>query len=306
MTEQINDQATGDQAVMSKTDYESLELKIRKEQSELRKELPKKLIDKIVDIVDGCMLMPKGKQANFITREKLTYNLLRAFKESKEVNTTVNYFNLLEYGAVFIKNTKDIARLDFVDKNMKEIVYTTYYNHVNKLGPERAHYRDVILFDFNSIYLEKYHHDYIQNNKNGLGYSEMSVFLASIGECSSKDEIRKVLKIDKQTASEESKYGTVTKIEDHPIMKKVIEEYQIPTEVINKPKRKLQMLDTKTLAVVREFDSMNDAQAETGIRSNTIANVVCEGESAKNYMDAGGYKWQWSNKPNGKYDKLRA
>jgi len=84
-------------------------------------------------------------------------------------------------------------------------------------------------------------------------------------------------------------------------MKEVMIEYSIPVEIVKKPKKKLLKMDKHSMEVLEEFDSVKDASEKTGISASTISNVICTGFSAKNYLLAGDFRWQYSSEPNKKY-----
>lgn len=71
--------------------------------------------------------------------------------------------------------------------------------------------------------------------------------------------------------------------------------------MIYKPERKLHQLDPITLAVVAVHDSVYDAAAKVDIQCQKIQYALCQGISARTHLEAAGFKWEWSDKPNKKY-----
>ena len=125
-------------------------------------------------------------------------------------------------------------------------------------------------------------------NKNVLSFVEMVYFLEE------KDYYKEIKPFIKNYGIE------LEKSEEHPVIKDLIEEFDISKDIVSLDKIRLNQLDIN-MKVVASFDSVRDANEKTGISSSTISNVLCEGKSALKYTKAGGFFWTWSNKMNIKY-----
>lgn len=276
---------------MTQAQYDTLELQIKKEQTELKKEFSIPFNQQIREWLEMSFMLPKDKKENFITREKLIttlYQILRTQK--KKFQDPKNIFAEIRYYAVFDKETNEIGKLFNIDFVNQTADYFTYFDKQNGFDMRTKHFRDILLFDYNSPQLAAMHAHYIGSNKNGLSFHETVQFLEDFNYNKKEEPM-----IPKG-------YGVeLVKAEEHPMMKKVMIEYKIPDEIVKKPKRKLQKLDPDTLEVLEEFDSVKDAEEKTGIRAAAISNVLCGGFSARNYLVTKNFKWQYSNECNKKY-----
>lgn len=275
---------------MTPAQYDTLELQIRKEQAEDKKGFSASFNTLVREWLDMAYMLPKDKKENFITREKLTSMIYKIIRSQKKFKDPANIFGQLRYLAVFDQETKEIGKLFSINILTHECEYFTYYDKMNGYDTKTKHWRDILLFDYNSIQMEFFHREMAAVHKTGLNFTDMCHFL----------ENTDFIAADKQVPTKG--YGVELKeAKDHPVMKQVMLEYKIPDEVVKKPKRKLYQMDATTYEVIAEFESIKEAAEKTTISSSTIHNVLCSGYSAIKYLLAGGAKWRYSTEPNMKY-----
>ncbi len=268
---------------------EALLLQIKKEEEQVKKEIKPTVMAEMRDLFDKCFMMPKNKKEHFITREKLQLDMLKLLQRQKKFRPSENIFNQLRYLAVFDREENVIGRL--VDLNMIDMTasYITYHSYANRQEIIIKHFRDIELFDYNSISMEVMYNKQA-NFYGGLSYVDTYKFLTG-------EDVR----VTKQRTNENLGYGVeVVDTEDHPVLKEVIEQYNVPV-VDKKEKRKLLKLDAKTLEVVEIFWTVKEAADKLEISASTISNVLCQGKSAQKYTEAGNHKWAYSDQPNLKY-----
>lgn len=276
------------------TDYlDNAALQIKEQQKELKEDVSNTFLNELRKFVDYSFMPPKDKKENFITREKMILELLKLYKSQKyQFREPRNTFDVLRFTAVYDKDTHDIGRIVWIDSYNKKVVFFTYYDMLNKRPAQEKDWKDVLLFDYNSIQFEALYKTYKFNNPNGLDKLKMQEFLMA----EQHDNI--VFHTPQPGFGMEYRDATQT-----PVMQMIIEDHAIPQDVLKpKPKRRLLQLDSKTLEIVASFASVKEAGLAIGMKQNSIQNVICQGGSASKYLDAYGYKWSWSNEPNPKYN----
>ncbi len=272
------------------SNLDNIELQIKQEQAELKKGLPANFISEVQDFIEMCFMLPKNKKENFITKEKLKSILYKIIRSQKKFKNPENFFGEIRYLAVFDKEKAEIGKLISLDMLNNTAEFITYYDKMNGYDSRVKHWRDIYLFDYNSPQLEAMYNQYQSQHQRELSFVDMTHFL----------EMQDFIKSRKTDKTQD--YGIeLVKAEEHPVMKTVMLEYKIPENVIKKGKKKLLKLDPITMAILEEFDSVKDASDKLIISASTISNVLCQGGSAIQYREAGGFRWQYSDKPNSKY-----
>lgn len=271
---------------------ENLELQIKREQEPLKRELKPYILDELRSIIENCFMMPKAKKENFITREKIVLDLLKTFQKQKKFKPSENIFSNIRYLAVYDTADNQIGKIVDIHLMEQTVEYFTYSDYINKRPNRVKAFSEVNLFDYNSMAFEVMQQQYRKFNEHGLSYAEMYSFLS-----------KKDYKVEKNATPPTTKsYGVeLMKAEESPVIQQIIAEYGIPEDEIKKPKKKLYQLDINTLEVVAEHDSVKEAAEKLGISASTISNVLCQGKSAQKYLEAGNFKWQYSDQPNLKY-----
>lgn len=276
---------------LTNTNLDNLELQIKQEQGEYKKGLPQSFIQLATEFVEMCFMLPKSKRENFITREKLKLNLYKLIRSQKKFKTPENIFGEIRYLAVYDKETNEIGKLINLDMVNQTAEYITYYDRLNDHESRNKHWRDIYLFDYNSPQLESMYHHYHKEHQRELTFVEMAHFL----------EMQNFVK-EKNALPPQDSFGIeLIKAEDHPIMKDIIIEYKIPINAVKHGKKKLLKIDKLTLEILEEYESVKEASDKLTISASTISNVLCQGGSAMQYKEAGGFKWQYSDKINAKY-----
>jgi len=274
----------------SQVNYDNLELQIKKEQAEYKKGLSHAFILEVNEFLENCFLTPKNKKENFITREKLTLILYKLIRKQKRFKSPENIFGEIQYLAVYDKETNEICKLLNIDFVNRTAEFVSYHDRQNEYTNKSKHFRDILLFDYNSPQMEAMYNHYIRANRRGLSMIDMVHFLE-------RNDFNKMNEVEFAKG-----FGVeVVKAEETPIIKQVMLEYKIPENQVVKQKRRLQKLDSITLAVIEDFTSVKEAEELTKISASTISNVLCQGKSALKYIEAGGFKWQYSNEANLKY-----
>ena len=275
---------------MNAVQYDNLELQIRKEQMEDKKGFTAPFSYKIKEWLDLAFMLPKDKKENFIVKEKLTSMIFKIVRSEKRFKSPENIFGEIRYLAVFDRDTNEIGKLISINFENNTANFFTYTDKINGYAVRNKHWRDIYLFDYNSSQIDLFFKDYSRNNNKALTFNEMIFFL----------EQPDFLKVN--TPKFEKGYGVeLVKTAEHPVMKSVMLEYKIPSEIVKKPKNKLWKLDATTMEVVEEFDSVKHAAEITVISASTISNVLCTGYSAIKYLLAGGFRWRYSEQLNPKY-----
>lgn len=270
--------------------YDNVELQIKKEQVDCRKDLMPNFISETNELLDFAFMLPKARKENFVTKEKLRLMFFKLIRKQKKFKSPENIFGEIRYLAVFDKETKEIGKLMYLDMQSQTATFLTYYDRLNGNDEGKTkHWRDIYLFDYNSPQLDVMFNDYHKIHMNELSFVEMVYFL----------ELNDYIKV--RATGKEDFGKELAKAEEHPIMRKVMIEYKIPENEIKKVKKVLQKLDQKTMQVLEEFESVKDAEAKIKTSASTISNVLCGGFSARNYMEAGNFRWQYSTEPNKKY-----
>lgn len=270
-------------------DYAQLELIIKKEQEPLKKGLTQNFISKLSQIINDAYESPKNKKDNFICKENTKSDLLKLFQSTKMFKDSDSIFQQVRYLAVAEKDTKEIGKIIDLNIQTKTVLYLTYNDQLNKDIPRKKSWGEVYLFDYNSPQLEAIVIDYKRNNPSSLNYFDIYSFL------STENYI-----MEKQPAD----FGKIiVKSEETPGMKAIMEKYDIPLEAVAPPKRKLHCLDANTLEIIGSYDSVKEASEKLAISASTISNVLCQGKSAQKYIDAGNFKWEYSDQQNFKYKK---
>lgn len=273
------------------SNYDNLELQIRKEQAEYKADLLPNFISEINNILELAFMLPKERKENFITKEKIKLTLFKLIRKQKKFKSPENIFGDIRYLAVYDKESNEIGKLKNLDMINQTASFITYNDRLNNRQDKIKSWKDIYLFDFNSSQLEVMYNHYHKNNQNELSFVEMVQFL----------ELNNFTKI---RSKEKEDFGKeLEKAEEHPIMKEIMIEYKIPEKEIKKVKKTLQKLD-KNNEVLEEFASVTDAEEKLNISASTISNVLCQGNSALKYLEAGGFRWQYSDKPNLKYSQI--
>lgn len=272
------------------SNYDNLELEIKKEQGEARKELLPNFISETNELLDLAFMLPKERKENFITKEKIRLMFFKLIRKQKKFKSPENIFGEIRYLAVFDKETCEIGKLQYLDMIGQTATFLTYYDRLNHNDDGKTkHWRDIYLFDYNSPQLEAMWNQYHKIHMNELTFTDMVRFL-ELGD------------FIKTKSSVKEDFGKeLAKAEEHPVMKNIMIEYKIPEAEIKKTKKVLQKLHPANMAIIEEFESVKDAEAKVGISASTISNVLCGGFSARNYMEAGNFRWQYSTEPNKKY-----
>lgn len=270
--------------------YDNLELQLKKEQAEYKKGLSHNFILEVNEFLENCFLTPKNKKENFITREKLALNLYKLIRKQKRFKTPQNIFGEIQYLAVYDKETNDICKLININFIERTVEFISYHDRQNDYTNKTKHFRDIYLFDYNSPQMDAMYNHHIRAHNRGLSFIDMVHFLE-------RNDFTKIDEVEFPKG-----FGVeVAKAEETPIIKEVMLEYKIPENQIVKQKRRLQKLDATTLSLIEDFASVKEAEEKTKISASTISNVLCQGTSAVKYIEAGGFKWQYSNEPNLKY-----
>ncbi len=271
------------------SNYDNLELQIKKEQGDHRKDLLPNFISETNELLDLAFMLPKARKENFITKEKLRLMFFKLIRKQKKFKNPDNIFGEIRYLAVFDKETNEIGKLLTLDMVNQTATYLTYYDKLNYDDGKVKHWRDIYLFDYNSAQLEAMYNYYHRIHRDELSFVDMVRFL----------ELDDFVK---ETSRGIEDFGKeLGKAEEHPVMKDIMIEYKIPENEIKKVKRMLQKLDKLTNELIEEFESVTDAEKVLSISASTISNVLCQGGSATKYLEAGGFRWQYSDKPNAKY-----
>ena len=58
------------------------------------------------------------------------------------------------------------------------------------------------------------------------------------------------------------------------------------------------------MKILGDFGSVKTAAEQLNISASTISNVLCQGNSASKYKEAGGFRWQYSDRSNDKYGNI--
>ena len=279
--------------------YDTLELQIKAEQGEQKKGLSQRFIGEVNEYVEMCFMLPKYKKENFITREKLKLNLYKLIRTQKKFKEPENIFGSIRYLAVYDKATDEIGKLLSIDFINNTAEYVTYYDVLNSLQPRTKHWRDIYLFDYNSQQLGVMYHTYHQAHQRELSYVEMANFLEI------NDFTRPTVNHSVKIEHPEDEYGIeLVNAEEHPVMKEIMIEYKIPESTIKKKKKRLLQLDEDTMKILGDFGSVKTAAEQLNISASTISNVLCQGNSASKYKEAGGFRWQYSDRSNDKYGNI--
>jgi hypothetical protein len=283
--------------ISTKNEYDNLELQIKKEAAILKTNLSQNFLIELRNLVKTCMLVPKDKKEQGVTEEKLNLNFLKLFKSQKKFQDSDNTLSNIRYLAVFDKETLDIGKIvsaNFIDLTFE---YYTYHDKHNKLPNKVKKWSDVKTFDYNTLQLDYIYDLYKHGPNASLSYIEMQSFLSG-KEFKNKTEIKKELNYY-------TGFGTLLEdANEHPIIIECKKDYDISSDLISVPKRKLQKLDPITLEILESFISYKEAKELTNISASSIANVLCKGIAAINYTEAGGFKWKWSDELNMKYDPI--
>lgn len=281
---------------VNKSDYDNIELQIKKDQAVLKKGLDGNFLKELNDLVKLGMMIPKDKKEQGVTEEQLKLEFLKLFLKQKQFKNSDRLLNNNQYLAIYNKLTGDVGRVVSLNIIDKTITYHTYYNKSNNTDSV-IDWKDVLLFDYNTIQMETIFDLYKRGQNASLSFMELYAFL-------SDKEFRTKIAIKKDFNFSNGFGAFIQNASEHPMIKKVILERNIPKEEITRDKRKLQKLDVNTLELIEDFVSVREATEITGISSSTISNVTCKGPAAAKYLEAGGFKWQWSNEPNYKYKKI--
>lgn len=277
-------------------DYDTIQLQLKKDQAEIKKGASNNLILNLRDAITPAFCLPKARKENFITQEMIMTNVFKVMLNQKRYQSSENVYDSVRYLAAFDTETNEIGKIYSINLMDQTISFFTYGDMVNGYGLRIKPFKDVLLFDYNSIQFDAVFRTYKTFNKAGLSLLEMQKFLSD-KTFKNKAQMREELDLL-------SGYGTIVEDpEENVAFRQVKELYNIPDSMTKKQKKMLQKLDPLTMAVLEEFTSIKDAEQLTGIKANTISNVVCTGESAKNYLLAGKFRWQWSDKPNTKYSE---
>ena len=278
---------------------DNLELQIKQEQSEYKKELTSTFLNEVKEFTEACFMLPKAKRENFITREKLKLNLYKMIRKQKKFKTSENIFNQIRYLAVFDKETNEIGKLIAIDFINQTAQYMTYYDKINNYENRNKAWKDIYLFDYNSIQLEAMFYQYHENHQRELSFTDMCTFLET------KDFIKTKINYSEKIVHRNDEYGIeLNKAEEHPIIKQIIIEYKIPESSIKKNKKRLLRINPENFEIIDDFASVKEAAEILNISASTISNVLCQGDSAKIYTEAGNFKWQYSDKLNKKYGNI--
>lgn len=279
----------------NKTDYDNIELQIKKEQAVYKDGLSHNFLLNLNALIKKAMLLPKDKKELGVTEEMLNLQLLKLIQSQKKFKDSDSLLTKFRYTSILIKSTMDIGKV--ISCNFDELTFTyyTYSDKLNNLPVKEIKWTDVKIFDYNSMQMDLIYDLYKRGPSHFLSYTELYSFLSN-KEFKRKNEI-------KQELNFKNGFGSIiSNSSEHPIIQEVMETFQVtPEQLSNPPKRKLQKLDKLTLEVITEYNSVKEAESISGISASTISNVVCKGETGLKYIEAGGFKWQWSNAPNSKY-----
>jgi len=269
---------------------EQLALQIKKEQEVIKKDIKPGVMAEMRSLFEKCFMMPKNKKEHFITKEKLQLEFLKILQHQKKFKPSENIFAQIKYLAVFDLTSNMIGRLLSIDFINQTATFKSHYGYSNDRPPETKHFRDINLFDYNSIALEYFYK--MQNNSYGdINYIDTYNFLN--GE--------DVKSNGKLMPFDANGYGVeVVDTETHPVLLDIVDSYNVPVEK-TKERRRLFKLHSVSLEVMEEFTTVKEAAAKLGISASTISNVLCQGKSAMKYTEAGDFKWTYSDQPNLKY-----
>lgn len=282
----------------SKSDYSNIELQIKKDQGFLKEGLSPNFLMELNMLVKLAMMIPKDKKEQGVTEEQLKLELLKLFLKQKQFKGSERIMNNNQYLALFDKKTEEVGKIVTIDVMAKTFDYFTYDDKINNRPLQTKSWSEVLVFDYNSVQMDVIFESYKRGQQAQLSFLELYAFL-------SDKEFRSRTTMKKDFAISKGFGELMANAAEHPMMQKVILERNIPKEEVVREKRKLQKLDTKSLEVIEQYNSVREANELTGISASTISNVTCQGPKAAKYLEAGGFKWQWSNDPNTKYFKIR-
>lgn len=286
---------------ISNENFEDISLKIKKQQEIVKKDMKPNFVSQLREILDLCFMMPKSRKEHFITKDKLSLNILKLVQSQKKFKPSENVFNQIRYLSAFDLERQLVGKIINIDLINCKVEFITLSDVINNQPHTIKSFSEVHLFDYNSISME-YYYAQQKNYFGDISYLELYNFLSGSEFKRMKSNINAIAPEEDNEEVNEQIYGTeVTNTENHPVMLEIAQEYDLPTEQIKKEKKKLHKLDSVTMEVLETFNSVKEASDILGISASTISNVLCQGKSAMKYTEAGTFKWEYSDVINSKY-----
>src|SRR6185312_5941723 len=236
----------------SKADYDNIELQIKKDAGEIRKDLNQNFLMEHNDIVKNAMMIPKDKKEQGVTEEQIKLNILKLFQKQKRFQGSENVLKSIQYLALYHKENEDIGKIVNIDMINKTFEYFTYSSRQNQEKLKVAKWSEVLTFDYNSIQMDVIYDKYKRGNEANMSFIETYAFLDD-ADFRTKSKMKEDFNYTKG-------FGTLLNDPlDHPVLQQVVKERNVTKEDVSRPKRKLQKMDKNTLELLEEYNSVREA-----------------------------------------------
>ena len=159
----------------SEKDYHTEVFELKKQQSVIKKEFSSKFLYKLDEILEKCWLKTKNKKEHFITREKISLELLQLLQEQKRFKTTEVIQNELICLAVFDLQDNLLGKIISINYEDKTVEFNTFISSRNNTLVKKK-MSEIAFFDAYSIQFKKYY-ELQKKVYDGFDYKESFTFL---------------------------------------------------------------------------------------------------------------------------------
>lgn len=129
----------------------------KREQSKIKKEYSSKFLQRLEDILEKCFLRSKERKELFVSKEKLTLELLQLLQSQKKFKDSSFIHNDLCCLAVFDHETNMLGRIESINLQAKTVSFLPLCNLKNNSGCLSKSFEKVDFFDTYSVKMGKYY-----------------------------------------------------------------------------------------------------------------------------------------------------
>lgn len=130
---------------------------MKREQTIIKRSFTNKFLFKLEEIIEKCFLKPKERKEGFVTKEKLTLELLYLLQAQKKFKDSELIHNELCSLAVFDLESNLIGRICSINLDDKTVEFLTLSSVRDNKPGEIKKFDKVDFFDAYSLKMEKYY-----------------------------------------------------------------------------------------------------------------------------------------------------
>lgn len=129
----------------------------KREQSILKKEYTNTFVQKLEDILEKCFLKTKERKELFVSKERLTLDLLKLLQTQKRFKESPFIHNDLCNLGVFDHETNLVGRIETINVRTKQVVFATLDLLKNNKPYISKSFEKVDFFDIFSLKMQRYY-----------------------------------------------------------------------------------------------------------------------------------------------------